>query len=82
MAYFPNGTSGMCFDEQCAQCRFGDRDCPIYAVQIRFNYKACAVPIAKAILDDLVSDDGTCAMFAMDPECFRSDERKQQELGL
>ena len=77
MAYFSNGTSGECFDAQCAQCRYGDGSCPIYWVQLNYNYEACNVPVARAILDHLVKDDGTCAMFAMDPDTFRSDECKQ-----
>ena len=71
MAYFPNGDAGMLFDEQCGQCRYGERGCPIWAVQGAFNYSACNVPVARAILDKLVSNDGTCAMFAFDPENFK-----------
>lgn len=80
MAYFPNGTSGACFDAQCAQCRFGDRACPIYFVQSTHNYGACNNETARAILDHLVREDGSCAMFALEPECFRSDERNQMGL--
>lgn len=82
MAYFSNGTSGECFDQQCGQCRFGDSYCPIHWVQVNYNYDACNVPVASAILDDLVKDDGTCAMFQMDPSCFRSDWSKQRILPL
>lgn len=82
MAYFPNGTSGECFSEQCGRCRFGEMACPIYVVQSTYNYDACNVPVARKILDALVKNDGTCAMFAMDPECFRSDERDQLSLAL
>lgn len=77
MAYFSNGSSGECFEEQCAKCRFGQMSCPIYNVQLTFNYKACNNEVASAILDALVTDDGTCMMFELDPECFRSDERNQ-----
>jgi len=82
MAYFPNGSAGEAFDNQCGRCRFGDGPCPIYLVQNKYNYKACNIPVAKSILDDLVSDDGTCAMFAHDPECFASDHQKQAKLPL
>lgn len=82
MAYFPNGTSGMCFDEQCSQCRFGESYCPINYVQAAYNYDACNNTVATAILDELVKDDGTCAMFQMDPTCFRSDASKQQVLPI
>ena len=77
MAYFPNGSSGDCFAEQCYQCRYGDRPCPIYYVQSTYNYDACNNEVATKILDHLVSDDGTCSMFKMDPDTFRSDHRKQ-----
>jgi len=80
VAYFPNGSAGTCFDEQCSRCRFGDSACPIALAQGLYNYDACNVPVARAILDSLVHDDGTCAMFAMDPGCFRSDERNQMAL--
>lgn len=82
MAYFSNGSEGECFHDQCAKCRFGDTACPIWQVQNRYNYEACNIPVARAILDALVKDDGTCAMFAMDPDCFRSDERDQMPLDL
>lgn len=70
MAYFPNGTSGMVFDEQCSRCRYGEGPCPIYFVQHEFNYKACNNEVATAILDELVAQDGTCAMFKLDEKWF------------
>lgn len=80
MAYFPNGSSGECFDEQCSRCRFGMQACPIWMVQNEFNYEACNNDTARKILDALVSNDGTCAMYELDPDCFRSDESKQMSL--
>lgn len=38
MVYFPNGTSGMVLDEQCSNCPVGEESCPIYAVQMLYNY--------------------------------------------
>lgn len=70
MAYFPNGSAGQLFDEQCARCRYGVAECPIYRVQYNHNYSACNVPEARSILDQLVQDDGTCRMFAIDPAWF------------
>lgn len=71
MAYFPNGSSGLLFDEQCARCRYGDRpDCPIYRAQYDHNYSACNNPEARAILDLLVHDDGECQMFKLDVASF------------
>lgn len=70
MAYFPNGSAGDCFRDQCAHCRYGGGPCPIWIVQERYNYDACNVEVARKILDDLVNNDGTCAMYHMDPERF------------
>lgn len=74
MAYFPNGTSGMCFYEQCSRCRYGEGPCPIWRVQNDYNYKACNNEVASAILNDLVKDDGTCTMFEHDPKTFELPE--------
>lgn len=63
MAYFSNGSEGEVFDLQCSKCKYGDEACPIAAVQMVYNYDACNNPIARSILDDLVKNDGTCAMF-------------------
>ena len=63
MAYFSNGSEGMCFDEQCMKCRYGTEPCPIAWVQHEYNYKAANNETARAILDDLVKNDGTCEMF-------------------
>ena len=62
MAYFSNGSEGMVFDEECSTCKYGQKACPIALVQIVYNYDACNVPVARKILDTLVSNDGTCAM--------------------
>ena len=63
MAYFPNGSAGMCFDDQCTKCIFGKKACPIAWVQIDNNYEAANNPVARKILDYLVKSDGTCAMY-------------------
>ena len=63
MAYFPNGSAGVCFEEQCGKCIFGDEPCPIALVQVENNYKACNIPEARKILDMLIRNDGTCEMF-------------------
>ena len=70
MAYFPNGTSGEVFDEQCGRCRYGEGFCPIWGVQNVYNYDACNNEVARKILYDLVKDDGTCAMFKLDEAWF------------
>lgn len=70
MAYFSNGSEGMCFDDQCSRCRYGMMPCPIAWVQTDNNYEACNNEVARKILDHLVKQDGTCAMFEMDKKFF------------
>lgn len=65
MAYFSNGCEGECFGEQCGQCKYGEKPCPIAYVQMAFNYKAVGNEIASKILEHLVKDDGTCEMLKM-----------------
>lgn len=69
MAYFSNGTEGEVFDEQCLKCKYWGEPCPIAWVQIDNNYEACNNPVARKILDFLVNQDGTCAMW----KTFRDD---------
>jgi hypothetical protein len=73
MAYFSNGSEGMVFDDQCAKCKYGDKPCPIAAAQILYNYDACNNPVATKILDTLVKDDGTCAMWTEFKQDFFKD---------
>jgi hypothetical protein len=63
MAYFANGSEGMCFDEECSACKYGQEPCPIAWVQLNYNYEACNNEVATAILNALVKNDGTCEMF-------------------
>ena len=63
MAYFSNGSEGMCFDEQCTKCKYGEDPCPIAFAQMNWNYEACNNKTARAILDYLVKNNGECAMF-------------------
>ena len=63
MAYFSNGSEGMCFD--CDGCLYAENACPIAWVQMNYNYDACNVEVARAILGDLVRQDGTCTMREM-----------------
>jgi hypothetical protein len=41
--------------------------------QQTYNYEAANNEVATAILGMLVTDDGACQMFALDPELFLSD---------
>ena len=71
MAYFSNSTEGMNFYEQCNQCKYGDKACPIAFVQLEYNYDACKNEVATKILNNLVANDGTCKML----DTFKSDLR-------
>ncbi len=62
MAYFSNGSEGMCLDEECSECVFGQEHCPIAWVQLNWNYEAVNNKVAGEILDYLIKEDGTCAM--------------------
>lgn len=81
MAYFSNGSEGMVFDEECANCKYGQEPCPIALVQYTYNYDACNNEVARSILDDLVKDDGTCVM----KKTFRKDfytDAQQSEINF
>ena len=81
MAYFSNGTEGSVFDAQCIKCKYGDKPCPIALVQGLYNYDACNNKVARKILDTLVSNNGTCAMYEEFKNDFRTDPNcKEQEL--
>jgi DNA-directed RNA polymerase subunit RPC12/RpoP len=62
MAYFPNSTAGMIFDEQCCNCPFGDEPCEIALMQMVFNYDQLkdGNDDLRRSLTLLVDDDGIC----------------------
>jgi Fe-S-cluster-containing hydrogenase component 2 len=64
MAYFSNGTEGIVLDDQCSRCKLGDKACPIYGVQMSYNYDAVNNDVATNILNELVDDDGNCQMLS------------------
>ena len=71
MAHFSNGSEGMCFDEQCAKCKYGQAPCPIAWVQLEYNYTQSKD--AREMLDYLVKADGTCTMWEMAKADFAID---------
>jgi len=75
MAYFSNGSEGMCFEDQCMRCKYGQEPCPIALAQITYNYDACNNETARKILDTLVSNDGTCSMFKTFEKDLRIDNK-------
>ena len=79
MAYFSNSTEGLVFDHQCSLCKYGEEACPIALVQSVYNYSACNNETARKILDELVSDNGTCAMWKMFKNDFRVDPNAKDQ---
>ncbi len=65
MAYFANGSEGDCLDQQCSLCRYGEQPCPIFEMQLMFNYDQLkdTTGTASNIMDLLIKNDGTCTMF-------------------
>ena len=70
MAYFPNSSASEGFENQCSICELGEKACPIYQVQARYNYDACNNEVARSILNELVSDKHGCEMFNRFKEFF------------
>jgi hypothetical protein len=52
MAYFSNGSEGMMFDDECAECELDY--CPILLAHTLYNYDQVNNPIARNILNLLV----------------------------
>ena len=82
MAYFPNGTSGEVFADQCDKCRYGQKPCPIACVQLNYNYEAANNKTASGILNDLVKNDGTCEMYRTFEKDFKLTEGEKTQLNL
>lgn len=82
MAYFSNGSEGMCLDEQCEECRYGQKPCPIYCVQLNYNYDACNNEVATNILNDLIKNNGVCEMFKEFKKDFQLTEGEKTQLNL
>lgn len=72
MAYFSNGCEGGGFDDQCAKCKYGKSPCPIALIQIEYNYDQLkdTTGTARKIMDTLIKQDGTCAVFEMAKQEF------------
>ena len=82
MAYFSNSSEGECLENKCYQCRYGEKPCPIFAVQFNYNYDACGNKVASQILNDLINDDGTCEMYKMFEKDFALTEGEKTQLDL
>jgi hypothetical protein len=67
MAYFSNGTEGTVLDNQCAVCPVGrqpDLPCPVFLVQLQYNYEQLGKGQDKlrGAITCLVDERGTCLM--------------------
>jgi hypothetical protein len=71
MAYFSNGAEGMLLTNQCAQCKLGQKPCPIAVAQMLYNYSAVNNPQASDILGGLVDNETGCDMFVKFPEVMK-----------
>lgn len=79
MAYFSNGSEGDCFD--CANCKYQDKPCPIFFVQMTYNYDAVNNEVATKILNALVKNDGTCTFYEMaKTDLFKDDNQLELDL--
>ena len=72
MAYFPNGTAGMDYEDRyCSRCiHNGDDGCPVMLAHFLYNYDECNNP--KSILHLLIPRDEEgrnqeCRMFVEAP---------------
>jgi len=89
MAYFPNGTAGEIFDEQCSNCLHGISDdimCPVCYVQTTYNYDQTR-PMEKKLrecLNSLVNEKGICMMKTAMEECkvLRDNDNEKSALEL
>jgi len=94
MAYFPNGTAGMMYEEEyCFQCihENADRGCSIMLLHNLYNYdqfdKGPRGEALKAVLETLIPTDKSglraeqCSLFApvADPEAEAAEQRRLAE---
>lgn len=94
MAYFPNGTAGMMYEEEyCCNCVHDtdERQCPILALHFLYNYDQCRKgktgQVVKSFLGTLIPEtkDGLgaeqCSMFLAraDAEAEEAEQRRLAE---
>lgn len=82
MAYFSNGTSGEVLEAQCDKCKLKEGPCPIYFVQVAYNYDALNNKVATNILDGLIKNNGTCAMYNAYKAILQKAIQEQEALCL
>lgn len=62
MVYFSNGTEGMILDDQCSNCPVGEDCCPVYSIQMMYNYAQLnkGNEDLKVAMDLLINEKGKC----------------------
>ena len=75
MAYYPNSSAGGNLDAQCAQCKYGEKPCPIALAQMMCNYDACNNKVATEVLNYIVTDETGCQLFVLDPKGLSREPR-------
>ena len=76
MAYFPNGTSGLAYEERyCHRCaNYGPADgpgCPIWGAHLLHSYDGATEKNVRSVLNILIPEDKDgfpeqCSMFRVD----------------
>lgn len=62
MAYFSNSSEGAHLEEQCAKCPLGNKCCPVYLMQLTYNYDQCSNEKLKEAMNLLINERGDCQM--------------------
>ncbi len=73
MAYFPDGSSRIVFDEQCETCIHEDpgTGCPIAYIQLNHNYDQIGNDNLEAVMDALVDENSVCQMKPLIEKYYR-----------
>lgn len=85
MGYFPNGTSGMLYQEEwCVRCVHDvNEDCPVWAAHLMYSSRDCNDPASILHMLIPIAEDGLsnerCLMFAEDRDPERSRGRRADE---
>lgn len=87
MAYFPNGTAGMAYEEEwCSRCVHqngpdGESGCPVWGLHLIHNYDECNKP--DSFLHILIPNDGLhagkCRMFHENRKAYADGDLFEQQ---
>jgi hypothetical protein len=86
VAYFPNGTAGIDFQQQwCMRCIHDvDENCPVWGAHLMYSYELCnrKQDPGKVILDMLIPDGGECALFVAASRLSLDKRRQEHEAKI